>query len=169
MKKIMNVLLISLLSACANQATQPTVVVADQPAVQVAPSTPSKMYFSADELFDFEKAILKHSPSRDQLDEFTARLKTLDYVSINVIGYTDRLGSEEYNKRLSLRRAEAVKSHLVTNGGVPAGKIQVEGRGKADPITGGRCKGGRVTNALIACLQPDRRVEVQVDGKLETK
>jgi outer membrane protein OmpA-like peptidoglycan-associated protein len=128
----------------------------------------SKMHFSTDELFDFDKAILKHNPARDQLDKFAAGLKTLKYDSINVVGYTDRIGSEEYNQRLSLHRAEAVKSYLITQG-VPSGKILVEGKGKADPITRDRCKGSEETEALIGCLQPDRRVEVEVDGTQETR
>lgn len=137
---------------------------APKPAPAPAPApVPSTMHFSADELFDFDKAVVKHSAARDQLDEFAARLKTLKYDSINVVGYTDRIGSEKYNQRLSLRRAEAVKNHLITHG-VDAGKIRVEGRGKADPVTGDRCKGSKKTKALIACLQPDRRVTVEVDG-----
>ncbi len=140
---------------------------APKPAPAPAP-VPSKMHFSADELFDFDKAIVKRSPSRDQLEEFAVRLKTLNYDSVNVVGYTDRIGSEEYNERLSLRRAEAVKNHLITHG-VDAGKIRVEGKGKADPITGDRCKGSKATKALIACLAPDRRVIVEVDGTRDTK
>ena len=124
---------------------------------------PAKMHFSADELFDFDKAVVKHGAARDNLDEFALRLKTLRYDSINIVGYTDRIGSEKYNNRLSLRRAEAVKNYLVTQG-VASGKIRIEGKGKADPITGDKCKGSKKTKALIACLQPDRRVIVEVDG-----
>ncbi|MEI8385419.1 MAG: OmpA family protein [Nitrosomonadaceae bacterium] len=131
-------------------------------------SVPSKMHFSADELFDFDKAVIKHSPSRDQLEEFAARVKILNFNSISVIGYTDRIGSAEYNKRLSLRRANAVKNHLVSHG-VDASKIKVEGRGESDSITGDRCKGNKAGKALISCLQPDRRVLVEVDGTRDTK
>lgn len=151
--------------------TPPPPSPAPKPAPAPAPARapiPSTMHFSADELFDFDKAIVKHSPARDNLEELAARLKTLSYDSINVVGYTDRIGTEEYNQRLSLRRAEAVKNHLVTHG-VPPGKIRVEGRGKADPVTGDKCKGSKKTKALIACLQPDRRVIVEVDGTRETR
>lgn len=145
-------------------AAAPAPAVAPPPAPAPAPAPiPSKMHFSTDELFDFDKAIVKHSTARDQLDEFAASLKPLRYDSINVVGYTDRIGTEEYNKRLSLRRAEAVKTHLIAHG-VPVGKIRVEGRGEADPVTADRCKGNKKTKALIACLQPDRRVTVEVDG-----
>jgi len=132
------------------------------------PPAPSKMHFSADELFDFDKAVLKHSPSRDQIDEFAARVKILNFKSISVVGYTDRIGSVEYNKSLSLRRANAVKNHLVTHG-VDSSKIRVEGRGKSDPVTGDKCKGIKTSKALISCLQPDRRVLVEVDGTRDTK
>lgn len=140
---------------------------APAPAPALAP-VPSKMRFSTDELFEFDKAVLKLTPSRNKLDEFAATLKTLRYDSISVVGYTDRIGSDEYNKRLSLRRAEAVKNYLVTQG-VDSEKILVEGRGKADSITGNWCQGSKKTKALIACLEPDRRVEVEVDGTQETK
>jgi len=151
--------------------TPPAPKPAPAPAPAAAPKpapVPSTMHFSADELFDFDKAVVKHGAARDQLQEFSGRLKTLRYDSINVVGYTDRIGSEEYNKRLSLRRAEAVKNDLIAHG-ADAGKIRVEGRGKADPVTGDRCKGSKKTKALIACLQPDRRVIVEVDGTRDTK
>ncbi|MCX7184743.1 MAG: OmpA family protein [Nitrosospira sp.] len=156
---------------CEPDLVPKKVVAAPPPAPKPAPApapVPSKMHFSADELFDFDKAIVKHSPSRDQLEEFAARLKTLTYSSVHVVGYTDRIGSNEYNERLSLRRAEAVRNHLVMHG-VDAGKIRIEGKGKADPITEDRCKGSKATKALIACLAPDRRVIVEVDGTRDTK
>ena len=135
----------------------------------VSPPAPAKMHFSANELFDFDKAILKHdSPSRDQLDELVIRLKTLTFDRVNVIGYSDRLGSEASNKHISLQRAEAVKNYLVTQG-IDSRKILAEGRGNANSITGDRCKGNEITKALIACLQPDRRVIVEVDGMREAK
>ena len=129
---------------------------------------PTKVRFATDELFDFDKAVLKPGSSRYQLDEFAAKLKTLHYDSIKVVGYTDRIGSEVYNNHLSRIRAEVVKNYLVTKG-VVSEKIRAEGRGEADPITGNKCKGSERTPALIACLQPDRRVEVQVGGIRQTK
>lgn len=146
----------------------PEKIVATPPPAPVLSPAPSKMHFSADALFDFDKAVLKHSPSRDQLNEFLARVKILNFKSISVVGYTDRIGSVGYNKRLSLRRANAVKNHLVTHG-VDSSKIKVEGRGKSNPITGDSCKGNKTSHALIACLQPDRRVLVEIDGTRDTK
>ena len=144
----------------------PREVVAAAPAPAPAPApveVPVKVRFATDELFDFNKAVLKPGSSRYQLDEFAARLKTLSYDSISIVGYTDRLGSDGYNNHLSRVRAEVVRDYLVTKG-VDSEKIRIEGRGKADPITGNTCQGSERTDALIACLQPDRRVEVQVNG-----
>lgn len=82
-------------------------------------------------------------------------------------GYTDRIGSDKYNDRLSLRRAQAVKSYLVSKG-VPANKVYTEGKGKRNPITGNTCK-QKNRKQLIACLAPDRRVEVEVVGTQEVQ
>jgi outer membrane protein OmpA-like peptidoglycan-associated protein len=134
------------------------------PAPVAAPAeVPAKVRFATDELFDFDKAFLKPGSSRHQLDEFAAKLKALDYDSVNIVGYTDRLGSDIYNNHLSRIRAEVVKNYLVSKG-VDSERIRAEGRGEADPITGHKCEGNVRTPALIACLQPDRRVEVQVSG-----
>jgi outer membrane protein OmpA-like peptidoglycan-associated protein len=146
---------------------------APPPAPTLAPvaapaEVPAKVRFAADELFDFDQAVLKHGSSRHQLDDFAAKLKTLGYDSINIVGYTDRLGSDIYNNHLSRIRAEVVKNYLVTKGVEPE-KIRAEGRGEADPITGNTCKGSERTPTLIACLQPDRRVEIQVSGIRQTK
>jgi OOP family OmpA-OmpF porin len=74
------------------------------------------------------------------------------------------LGSAAYNQRLSVRRAEAVKNYLVTSGGVSPAKISATGKGLTEPVTKPEdCRGPR-TAKLIACLQPDRRVEVEVTG-----
>ncbi|HSV59973.1 MAG TPA: OmpA family protein, partial [Variovorax sp.] len=88
--------------------------------------------------------------------------------SVLLIGYTDPLGSNEYNQRLSLARANAVRDHMVS-AGVPANVIQTEGRGEADlKVTEADCKGqgkAKSRSALIACLEPNRRVEVRATGE----
>ena len=84
---------------------------------------------------------------------------------VTVTGHTDRIGSHAYNMKLSTRRAEAVKTYLVESAGIPAGKIAARGTDGSDPVTKpGECKGKNATKQLIACLQPDRRVEVVVSG-----
>jgi outer membrane protein OmpA-like peptidoglycan-associated protein len=116
---------------------------------------------SADALFAFDKADL--SPAgRRTLDDLAAELKgqgdKLRWVRI--AGYTDRLGSEAYNRDLSQRRAKAVKAHLVEQG-LPASRISAEGFGKADPVKD--CPDGPRA-PLIACLAPNRRVEVRIES-----
>lgn len=133
-----------------------------------APVTePEKVSLSADELFDFDKAVLKPA-GKQALDDLVGKLGGIKYDTIVAIGYADRLGSDDYNKKLSLRRAEAVKAYLVKEKGIPADKIFTDGKGEANPVTGDTCKGNKKTKALIECLQPDRRVEVEVAGTRET-
>ena len=123
-----------------------------------------RVSFSAESLFDFDKATVKPG-GRQALDKLAADLRGIQYDTIQVTGHTDRLGGREYNQRLSTRRAEAVSAYLVQSGGIPAGRISAKGVNGADPVTRpGDCKGSKPTAALIACLQPDRRVEVEVSG-----
>ncbi len=125
---------------------------------------PRKATFSADSLFDFDKATVKPA-GQQQLDKFASDIKGLDYDAIMVTGHTDRIGSHAYNLKLSTRRAEAVSSYLVTSGGIAAAKIVAKGVDGAEPVTKpSDCVGKKVTPALIACLQPDRRVEIEVTG-----
>jgi OOP family OmpA-OmpF porin len=143
--------------------------VAAAPAPQPAPVTPppappvrTKVSFSADSLFDFNKSTIKPE-GKQALDKFAADLRTASFDVITVTGHTDRIGGHEYNMKLSTRRAEAVKAYLVQTSGIPADKIAAKGTDGSDPVTKpGECKGNKKTKALVACLQPDRRVEVEV-------
>ena len=91
------------------------------------------------------------------------QLSGAQYHAIFVTGHTDRLGSNEYNQKLSERRANAVKDYLVSNN-VPADRINANGKGETQPVTRlDDCKGGPSIK-VIACLQPDRRVHVEVTG-----
>ena len=99
------------------------------------------------------------------LDQFSKELTGTQYEVITVEGHTDRLGSDAYNKKLSSRRAESVKAYLVSSGGVDAQKVSAIGKGESTPVTkAGDCKGTKPTTKLISCLQPDRRVDVEVTG-----
>lgn len=130
---------------------------------------PEKITFSADALFDFDKAVLKPA-GKEALDQFAGKLKDVKYEVIIAVGHADRIGSEAYNKKLSVRRAEAVKAYLVKEKGIAAERIYTDGKGESEPATkAGDCKGNKANKALIACLQPDRRVEVEVAGTRETK
>jgi len=82
---------------------------------------------------------------------------------IIAVGHTDRLGSDAYNQKLSEKRAAAVKTYLVGKG-IEANKVYTEGKGEKQPKTGTTCKGEKKTKALVDCLQPDRRVDIEIIG-----
>ncbi|MFL6693984.1 MAG: outer membrane beta-barrel protein [Ramlibacter sp.] len=144
------------------------VAVAPPPAPAPAPPAPAavmKVSLSADALFDFDKSVIKPA-GRDQLDKLAADLRGTRYDAIQVTGHADRLGSHDYNMKLSTRRAEAVAGYLSQSGGIAPGRIAARGVDGKEPVTApGDCKGTRPTPALIACLQPDRRVDVEVRGE----
>jgi outer membrane protein OmpA-like peptidoglycan-associated protein len=126
--------------------------------------SPVKITFSADALFDFDKAVLK-SEGKQSLDNLMSKLGKVKYDVIVAVGYTDRIGNEDYNKRLSVRRANAVKSYLVKNNGVDPSNVFVDGKGEANPVTGTTCiEKGMSKKKLFSCLQPDRRVEIKIAG-----
>lgn len=138
---------------------QPPVV---QPPLATPPPQPRRVTFSADALFDFDKSTIK-AAGIQHLDKFAADLRGTSFDVITVTGHTDRFGSDAYNMALSGRRAAAVKGYLVSPAGLPADKITARGAGETTPITKpADCKGTRA--AQIVCLQPDRRVEVEVAG-----
>jgi OOP family OmpA-OmpF porin len=148
----------------AAPAPQP-VAVTPPPPPPPAPKAPAprKVTFSADSLFVFAKADVSPAGKQD-LDKLAADLRGVDFDVITVTGHTDRIGSHKYNMDLSQRRADAVKAYL-ESAGIPADKIAAKGTDGSDPVTKpGECKGTKATKALIACLQPDRRVEVEVSG-----
>jgi len=148
----------------AAPAPEPVAVApAPPPPPTPAPPPPRRrVTFSADSVFDFDKATLKPA-GKQQIDTFAAELRGTDYDFITVTGHTDRIGSPAYNQKLSTRRAEVVKAYLEDSAGIPGSKIRARGADGSDPVTKpGDCKGNKPTKALIACLQPDRRVEVEV-------
>lgn len=134
------------------------------PAAVIVPPAARKVMFSADALFGFDKSTVTPE-GKQHLDKFAADLQDTQFDVITVTGHTDRIGSHDYNMALSTRRAEAVKNYLVESAGIPAGKIAARGTDGSDPVTKpGDCVGTKATRELIACLQPDRRVEVEVSG-----
>lgn len=139
---------------------QPEVAKAE-PAPAPAPTAPKKVTFSADALFDFDSAQLK--PAGIQaLDEFAKGIEGVQYDLITATGHADRIGNSDYNKRLSVRRAESVKNHLVSKG-IDASRIYADGVGEAGSETGDSCN-GMSGQALKDCLAPDRRVDIEVSG-----
>lgn len=147
----------------AAPAPAPAAVPAALPQARV-PAPLMKVAFSADSLFDFDKSVVKPS-GREALDKFASDLKGANYEVVKVTGHTDRIGSHDYNMKLSTRRAEAVKNHLTGSAGIAANRITATGVNGAHPVSRpGACVGQKPTPKLIACLQPDRRVEVEVSG-----
>ncbi|ATA21514.1 OOP family OmpA-OmpF porin [Gibbsiella quercinecans] len=141
--------------------------VAPAPAPAPAPVVETKHFtLKSDVLFNFNKSTLKPE-GQQALDQLYTQLSSLDPKdgSVVVLGYTDAVGSEQYNQKLSTQRAQSVVDYLVSKG-IPADKISARGMGESDPVTGNTCgyKSGRATAAQIACLAPDRRVEIEVKG-----
>jgi len=123
---------------------------------------PQKVSFSADALFAFDKAVLKPE-GKQELEGFAKNLSGVSYEAIQVTGHTDRFGSDKYNQRLSEQRGNAVQEYLVSKD-IPANRITVQGLGETQPTTKpGDCT-GRKSQKVIACLQPDRRVDIEVSG-----
>lgn len=125
-------------------------------------AAPQNISFSADALFNFDQSVLRPE-GQALLDDFARKLSGAQYDAILVVGHTDRLGSDAYNQKLSEGRANAVKEYLVSKA-IPANRITATGKGKTQPVTGiNDCKGVQSAK-VIACLQPDRRVHVEVTG-----
>ena len=140
------------------------VVAAPVPAAEPTPvAAPRHVTFSADALFAFDSAVIRPQGATD-LDRFARELRDIHFNRVHVTGHTDRIGTEAYNQGLSQRRADAVRQYLVDNAGVDAGKIVADGKGSNDPVTApGQC-GAKRSKSTIECLQPDRRVDIEVGG-----
>ena len=135
---------------------------APPPAAAPAPAKPAVLRITSTELFESNKSVLT-AASKDRLEkEVIAKLAEFATIQfINVNGHTDRLGSAQFNQKLSERRAEAVKAYLVSRGADPA-KIETYGFGKTMPVKS--CPDQKDRKALIACLAPNRRVEIEAQG-----
>jgi len=137
---------------------------APPPVQAVPPPARRRVSFSADSLFAFDAATLRPE-GRDALDRFMKDLSGLRFDAVYIEGHTDRLGSAAYNQKLSMRRAETVRQYFIAQGRFEPAKLVATGKGETAPVTlPGDCKGSAPTPTLIACLQPDRRVVVEVSG-----
>lgn len=118
---------------------------------------------SADALFDFDSDQLRPTGIAN-VNQLTTDLAAVNFDGIDVTGHTDPLGSDEYNQNLSDRRAMTVGGELTANG-VPADRVSTRGAGENElKVTEAECAGSSSRAALIECLQPNRRVDVQVRG-----
>jgi OmpA-OmpF porin, OOP family len=140
------------------------------PVTIVEPPRPviEKVTLSTDVLFEFGKAELRES-GKGKLDELADRIKGqgANVEEVVAIGHADRIATEQFNQKLSEARAEAVKTYLVEKG-LSSSTVKTEGRGESQPVTGEDCRklgAERANNRkLVQCLQPDRRVEIEVLG-----
>ena len=135
--------------------------VAAAPAAAPKPAA-QKVTLAADALFDFNKADLR-AEGKAKLDKLAGDIKGIKLEVIIAVGHADRFGTDAYNQKLSEKRAEAVKAYLVSKG-IEPNRVYTEGKGKKQPITkADQCKGPK-SKKVIDCLQPDRRVEIEVIG-----
>lgn len=145
------------------------------PAARPAPAAPApapapaaagvlKITLASKALFDFDRAVLRPDGKAAIDSEIISKLPQISKLELVLVtGHTDRIGTQEYNQKLSERRADAVRDYLVSKG-VPKDKIETLGMGKTQPLPGVVCN-MTAMKELIACLQPNRRVEVEVKGE----
>ena len=125
---------------------------APAPAVVPVP-TSEKVSYSADAFFDFDKAVLKPA-GKASLDDLSSKLQGINLEVIIAVGHTDSVGTDAYNQKLSIRRADAVKAYLQSKG-IEANRIYTEGKGEKQPVADNKSTAGRAKN---------RRVEIEVVG-----
>ena len=118
-----------------------------------APAAATKVTYAADAFFDFDKAALKKE-GKAKLDDLVGKVKGISLEVIIAVGHTDSVGTDAYNQKLSVRRAEAVKAYLVSKG-IEKNRVYTEGKGEKQPVADNKTKEGRAKN---------RRVEIEVVG-----
>ncbi|HYL18827.1 MAG TPA: OmpA family protein [Burkholderiales bacterium] len=137
------------------------VAAADKP--QAITMLPVTITVEADPLFDFDQAAVRDD-SRKKLDDLIQQLRGVNYGDVIVVGFADPIGTAIYNQSLSWRRAESVEQYLAKHG-LPASRMRAEGRGETEEFATFESCGGIRNERAIACLQPDRRVEVTITAK----
>ncbi|BCB27227.1 membrane protein [Sulfurimicrobium lacus] len=119
----------------------------------------------AETLFDFDKSVIRADGKKTLDDEVVTKMKQYPQVEVVLVtGYTDRIGTDAYNQKLSERRADAVKAYL-TGQGVENNRIETAAKGEANPVVPCDDIKGKVSGKnrkLVECLQPNRRVMVEV-------
>jgi OOP family OmpA-OmpF porin len=144
-------------AAAPAPAPAPAVTPAPAPAPIVAP-TSEKVTYAADAFFDFDKSVLKPE-AKSKLDDLISKTGGINLEVIIAVGHTDSIGTDAYNQKLSVRRAEAVKAYLVSKG-LEKNRVYTEGKGKKQPVADNKTAEGRAKN---------RRVEMEVVGTRAVK
>jgi outer membrane protein OmpA-like peptidoglycan-associated protein len=107
--------------------------------------------------FDFNKSTL-NAKEKAKLDDLSKMiLASKEVESVDIVGFADQIGDANYNKRLSVKRAETAKAYLAAKG-LKTRKVRVQGMGESKPVT--NCNHAD-RKAQIACLAEDRRVEIE--------
>ncbi|MDF1484179.1 OmpA family protein [Ramlibacter sp. H39-3-26] len=139
--------------APAAASPAPAAAAAKTPVPAPQPPAASKVTYAADAFFDFDKSVLKPE-GKAKLDDLVGKVKNINLEVIIAVGHTDSIGTDAYNQKLSVRRAEAVKAYLVSKG-IEKNRIYTEGKGEKQPIADNKTAEGRSKN---------RRVEIEVVG-----
>jgi OOP family OmpA-OmpF porin len=138
---------------CDGAVAAPAAAPKAAPAPAAQKPAAAKVTYAADTFFDFDKAVVKPA-GKAKLDDLIAKVKGINLEVIIAVGHTDSVGSDAYNQKLSVRRAEAVKAYLVSKG-IEKNRIYTEGKGEKQPVADNKTKEGRTKN---------RRVEIEVVG-----
>jgi OOP family OmpA-OmpF porin len=139
-------------------APAPAPVARPAPAPAAPAVAATKVTYAADAFFDFNKSALK-AEGRAKLDDLVGKVKDISLEVIIAVGHTDSVGSDAYNQKLSVKRAEAVKAYLVTKG-IEKNRVYTEGKGEKQPVADNKTSEGRAKN---------RRVEIEVVGTRANK
>jgi len=131
----------------------PRAAPAPAPAPRPQPPAATKVTYAADAFFDFDKSVLKPE-GKAKLDDLVGKVQGINLEVIIAVGHTDSVGSDAYNQKLSVRRAEAVKAYLVSKG-IEKNRVYTEGKGEKQPVADNKTAEGRAKN---------RRVEIEVVG-----
>lgn len=144
--------------APAPAAVAPKAAPAPAPVAPPAPPAATKVTYAADAFFDFNKSVLKPE-GKAKLEDLVGKVKAINLEVIIAVGHTDSIGSDAYNQKLSVARAEAVKAFLVSKG-IEKNRVYTEGKGEKQPVADNKTKEGQAKN---------RRVEIEVVGTRSNK